>query len=1296
MVRPGRPTLQALAVAALFLFPSVVLAQVSSGHTRITQPVDETKLVTLQGNTHPLARPEFDRGAAPDSQPMNRALLVLQRGPDQEGALRKLLDDQQSKSSLSFHQWLTPEQFGQQFGPSDADIATVTTWLESHGFNVNRVSAGRTVIEISGNAGQIRNAFHTEIHNFVVNGESHWANASDPEIPAALAPVVAGFVSLNDFPDESFSQRVGQIVPSANRDQPQLTGECKNSTTGATFACYAVTPYDFAAIYNALPLWSGTGGPVINGTGQAIAIVGQSEICTQFAPGDTFNACGSRDDVLAYRTVFGLSGTGPAVRIFVDGADPGLNSGETEADLDVEIAGAVAPGAQIDLAIAQSTSATQGDRLAAIYIVDTNLAPVLSMSFGNCEAALGAGGNAFFNALWEQAAAQGITVSVSAGDSGAAGCDSPNASTAADGLAVSGIASTPFNVALGGTDFDDAGIQSQYWSNASAPETEQSARDYVPEIPWNNSCAATGAAGCAGLTASSSAVIVEGGGGGKSSLYSKSEWQNGAEITGAPSTDGGRDIPDASLFSAVGSASGASFIICESDVASPAGACSLSGTGFILVGGTSAAAPAFAGIMAMVNQNMASQGLPARQGDANYILYPLATQETYTNCATHGVASGNGCAFYDVTTSNNSVPCGFGSTNCNATSGAIGLLVDSNGNPAWSAGEGYDLATGLGSINVTNLVRAWPAGVGLFTPTGTTLQLCTGTGQSQACVSGGSTSTLSLNYGDRVYVNSTVASTPPGSGTPTGAVALIGTPNSYDLSGSTSGSANPFLLNGAIAYTAGFFQLTAGSTPGASTTALVGSGSLPSASDPYQINAHYGGDGTFGASDSSAINVKVAPQPTTTSFTMFGCTSSLLGSCTVPPPYPYGLPIEYFVQVAGNGTGAANPTGAIVITFADEQENPVTMANGFATTIQDQIFGVGTIPITAAYNDNSSDGLGSGFPVDPNYLSSAAPTQMLTITQNGSAISISPNPATVISGNSLTLTATILPSSPSFGNPPTGTVQFLANGAPISGGASQSGTAGNIASNTVASLTASVTFTPTANTSVTAVYGGSLLYAGSTTAQSVPVTVTSFSLSSANFSAANPVTIPAPGQPATIPFSLMGQNGFANPVSLSCSVAFTGTGTTVLPTCTFVSSGASTASILLNTPSSPQTLVVSTTAASSAAPMSLPVSREPRGWPLNELLATLILTFALLLSFKSFKARRPAYALVALLLLFAAGTFGCGGGGGGASVSGGGNGGGGENGGGGSPGTLAGTYTLTMIASSSGVQQTYTVTIVVQ
>src|SRR5579862_2763027 len=267
------------------------LAQASAVPARVTQPVDLHNLVTLRGNVHPLARPEFDQGVAPDDLPMERMLMVLQRSPDQDAALQQLLDDQQVKSSAQFHQWLAPEQFGRQFGPADSDLQAVTGWLASQGFQVAKVAAGRTVIEFSGSAGLVRQVLGTEIHRFRVNGSDYWANTSDPQIPAALAPVVAGFASLNNFPRHSGSHVVDAFSKSTQKGaiQPLFTV----TSNGSTF--YAVGPQDFGTIYNLLPLWNSG----IDGTGQTIAVVSDSNF-------DISN-------VVVFRSLFGLPYVYPQV-----------------------------------------------------------------------------------------------------------------------------------------------------------------------------------------------------------------------------------------------------------------------------------------------------------------------------------------------------------------------------------------------------------------------------------------------------------------------------------------------------------------------------------------------------------------------------------------------------------------------------------------------------------------------------------------------------------------------------------------------------------------------------------------------------------------------------------------------------------------------------------------------------------------------------------------------------------------------------------------------------------------------
>ena len=534
----------ALAIAFALPAAAQTAAAVSATGPRpqVTRAVDDAELSTLRGNTHPLVRRAVDQGAAPASLPMERMILVLKRSAEQESALRALFDAQQTKGSASFHQWLTPQQFGKQFGPADSDIAAVEAWLESHGFKVDNVSNGRTAIEFSGTAGQVQNAFHTAIHGYQLNGETHWANASDPSIPTALAPAVAGVLSLHNFPRHAqltLRHAPPIALPSQDEASPLFTYVSGKDTY------YGLGPTDFATIYNVLPLWNAG----IDGTGQTIAIVGETNI--------------HLSDIANFRSQFGLPAKPP--NVILNGTDPGFSLGdEPEAVLDVSWSGAVAKNATIDLVASATTATALGVDLSALYIVDNDLAPVMSESYGVCEAQLGNAGNAFYNALWQQAAAEGITVVIAAGDGGSAGCDNFNtASEASDGLAVSGFASTPYNVSVGGTDFDQTAASApNYWSATNNQATGASALGYIPETPWNQSCAAQGAANC---TPGGSGFNIVGGSGGPSTCatsndgvcagWPKPSWQTGP---GVPQ-DGVRDQPDVSMFA---SASMAAFTLC--------------------------------------------------------------------------------------------------------------------------------------------------------------------------------------------------------------------------------------------------------------------------------------------------------------------------------------------------------------------------------------------------------------------------------------------------------------------------------------------------------------------------------------------------------------------------------------------------------------------------------------------------------------------------------------------------------------------------------------------------------------
>lgn len=637
--------LGALLCAALVgLSTSSAFAQLRSGliRARITRPIDEGQLSRLPGNIHPLAQTQFDRGPAPPDLPMQRMLLVLTRSSQQEAALQNLLKAQQDRTSASYHQWLTPQQFGEQFGPANQDMQTVTSWLQSQGFQIDRVSNGRSIIEFSGTAAQVQQAFHTEIHKYVVNGKSHWANASDPEIPSALTGVVAGVATLHNFRKKPQLIKANGLFQAA----PEFTG---------SDGSHALSPADYAVIYNINPLYNSG----INGTGTVIAVVGRTNIDLQ--------------DIASFRSTFNLPVNPP--QIVLNGPDPGDLGGDEEAEavLDTSWAGAVAPGATVKLVVSQSTNTSDGVDLSELYIIDHNLSDVMTESFGSCEASFTRSEAAAVSSLAEQAAAQGITYTVAAGDSGAEGCDDPTETKATGPVSVNLLASTPYTIAVGGTEFNENGNNAAYWQTTNGSGSE-SALSYIPEDVWNESC-------LAGQCTAGNSPALWAGGGGASVFFSKPSWQSG--IAGIPN-DNLRDVPDVSLTAAGHDA----YLLCLD------GSCTPNSTGRITFdgySGTSAATPSFAGIMALIVQDTHS-----RQGQANYVLYRLAANQSPSSCNASNTAGlpAADCIFNDVTAGNDAVPGenGYGS-----------------GGALYQAGVGYDLATGLGSVNVANLASSWSA-----------------------------------------------------------------------------------------------------------------------------------------------------------------------------------------------------------------------------------------------------------------------------------------------------------------------------------------------------------------------------------------------------------------------------------------------------------------------------------------------------------------------------------------------------------------------------------------------------------
>ena len=677
---------------------------------RISGAINPNQRVVLKGNVHFNAQAQYDQGLVDPALQISSASVVLKPSAAQQTALDQLLADQQNPSSPSFHKWLTPEQFADQFNITSADAAKITAWLQSEGLTVGATARGRGWISFSGSAGQVSRALHTEIHRYNVNGEMHFANATEPSVPAALADVVSGFRGLNDF-------RLKPRLISKH----VLVGDYKSSTSGNNY----LAPDDVATIYDITPLYNAG----IDGSGQKIAIVGQTDIVLS--------------DITSFRSRFNLPTNNPQVVLVPSnygGSDPGVSQGDLgEADLDLELSGGVARNATIIYVNSQDVI------LSLIYAVDQNLAPVLSMSYGLCEQE----NDPTLRFVAQQAVAQGMTFVGTAGDAGAADCDTGTGSTlapseASKGKAVDIPAAFPEVTAVGGTQFNEG--SGNYWA-ATNNANGGSALSYIPEMAWNESDET-------GIAAT---------GGGASMLFTQPAWQAGP---GVPS-DNARHVPDVAMAAAFAHDG---FLVY---------------TGGALYGGnggTSVAAPTFAGVVALLNQYVSTHGGQAGLGNINPTLYRLA-QNT-------------GGVFHDITSGSNIVPCVQSSPDC------------SNGSFGYSAGSGYDPVTGLGSVDVNNLVLNWNNATASTTTT----------------LAAGSSN---VSFSSTVQLTATVTSSTGGS--PTGKVSFV----------------------------CEQFPLGEATVTGGVATLSLNTDLLPDVQN--QIFAAYSGDSNFGASSgSTTVNVSVS------------------------------------------------------------------------------------------------------------------------------------------------------------------------------------------------------------------------------------------------------------------------------------------------------------------------------------------------------------------------------------------------------------------------------------------------------
>lgn len=1023
---------------------------------RIIEPVNNASRVTIHGTVSPLANARNDTGPASPGRLLDHVQLFFRKSPSQQASLDQYLKNLQTPGSPNYHKWLTPAEFGQKFGPNQQDISTIENWISSQGFTVEKLNPGNGSLVVSGTVGQLELAFHTSIHRYLVDGQYHYANATDPQIPTALAPVLAGFVSLNNFPAHRLIHYLGKATydPATGKSQPEWTVSSSSSPIGYDLV---MSPADYAVQYDLTPLYqAGT-----NGSGETIAIINDANI--------------NINTVNNYRSLFNLPSNPP--QVIIAGSDPGIdginnpdgaNGDSIEAYLDVEMAGAIAPNATIDLVIAGDTAVQNGLILAAEYAVFNDIAPIMSVSFGACEKALGSQ-NQFLNSLWQQAAAEGITVLVASGDSGSAGtdpsgqvCDTSNSASADFGLAVSGYASTPYDVAVGGTDFFYSDYQNPSaitgelqsdWNTSPTPTPQASIKGYITEQAWNDTTLGDN-------IFQQPSPEIAGGGGGPSTCgmpqtdssgnvtscqpYPKPSWQTGP---GVPSSNA-RYIPDVSLFAADGIND--SYIpICAVDGDCQPGATPVQISG---VGGTSGAAPAMAGIMALVDQKYGPQG------QADYVLYPLAQQHP--------------SAFHDVTKGTNAMPCTSGSPNC------------SNGSlTGYAATPGYDPATGLGTIDANQLVSNWNSIS--FTSTTTTLSL----------------SSSSFTHGTAVTLNSSVSGS---GGTPTGNVAIMTDNPDVNQQSLTSLALSSGQASGSINF-------------------------LPGGT--YNVWAQYSGDGKFGSSTSPKVQVTVNPESSSIIFNAVTSSQSSFNS-VAGLQVPYGtqiildgdvVPTSYYNNCnQGQSTSSScqnatfgSATGTVVFSDGSSTLNTALInAEGDAEYITGAL-PVGSHSISAQYSGDSS------------YNASSASAISFSVVKATPTVTVTPNASSISAGQTLVLAAMV--DSGGSGAAPTGSVSFMAGGASL--GSASLVPATNPSSGSIVSIaTLSLPESAAKSLSITANYGGDSNYApASSSALAVSVGGASGLLKSTISATATPSSTTSPSSGITLNVTVTGQSGHPAP-----------------------------------------------------------------------------------------------------------------------------------------------------------------------
>jgi hypothetical protein len=898
---------------------------------RISQQIDVAHLVALPGNVRKDLSPNLDLGSVEDGLPL-RLFMVLQRTAEQQADLDNLLARLQQPTASEFHKWLTPQQFGARFGASPQDISKITAWLEASGIHVNGVQNNATFIDFTATVGQVRSVFHTQLHYYNKEGGKYPALVSDPMIPAALLPVVAGIKGLNKIPPHTNYTLNRQTAYNA------ATHRWHSVEAAAASPEYAdgsgnldVTPQDLYTIYNVSKVFS-SGNLATHAT---VAVIEESDI--EYGTVNSSTGVATGGDVATFRSLFGVPGTlnmhvyhgYGTVTCSAPGIDPNQNGEEGEAALDAEWANALAPSANL-IFMSCDQSSDGGITTAMMALIDNNLSDVMSLSYGNSEIGFTSSDFSAQDSMYAQAATQGQTIFVSAGDSGSDVADQNTMGTATSGVNVSAFGA-PLVTVAGGTDFLDSydsqqgGLpQTTYWG-ATNSNYYGNALSYIPETAWNASCASSIIAAVNGYSGAGYCALgpntnpningaVVGGSGGFSTHYSTPSYQSG--ILGYSGTK--RAQPDIAGFAASGFW-GHALISCDSYVANSA--CT-SPTTFGAAGGTSFVAPYMAGVAGLLVNYTGS-----RQGLLNPALYALAKAQftasgTKQACYSNGQTSNTGvtsslpastCIFNDVTSSNNDVPCQAGATNCYVNSGApYGMLSLTNSNSltvAFPSAPGYDEVSGIGTLNAYNLITKWDTA---FTST-------TGLSANPTSISSSQSTTL----------KATVTG-----GAPTGYVDT------------------PPAVTGSLTFAAGSTALGNCTLSGATCSIQVNGTSLQVGAN--SITATYTGSGTYPASTSSMQTVTVtSANGTPQKITFNPISSQTVGTqLALSATASSGLAVSFNSSTTGictvSGT-TANLVATGTCTIAASQSGngtyaPATPVNQSFTVTT--VAGLGFIPIT--------------------------------------------------------------------------------------------------------------------------------------------------------------------------------------------------------------------------------------------------------------------------------------------------------------------------------------------------------------